>query len=746
MNRNEFYKQLMSEYSFNDERIKSNAKKGRYAKQRNLPLFIGITAAAAVCTVAVGTTVALMNGGHGADLIEQDGLSALSANERLQKALEEIEKNADSKELHDVLISLAAPSSAEEVKALLTGYSESTLIKQLYFDDGTKAVGSEQVGAALSGSGRITGVVINCEGAMMKSLQSDSRIFSVEIVTASDLENVAPINKETAETIEVPAPDFGITVPDDTQQVLVVTVEPEDEPVTSETEEAGENIGDVEVGESEESGETEEIGTTEENTEETGDSTAEAPEQDTPEQPGQVIPEEPVIPDVTFPTKAEVFSYETDNFYADTAFFISDSCFFARTEDSIRLYSFDGSEAKLVASEACSKAKVVWVSENGGRLMVSGVDENGMRNKIFLVSAPNYDIIDIGAEDTVMDGTLASVGYNEDSRLLVMNIKENDVYYVCTMTVDGSGNASYLNTIFESTSRVSLLAANGNNVYLGVTHGGLTQIFRADAVNGGSTIIKTYDNSPTISKNLAFTHAVIAPGENAVIGFTEIFDPAAESFISADVFNDSVSFGASKHSFSVNGAYFTVSGGSIAQTDNVSVISKVEYRKGLSSLYCAAVSDGRVKITESVYSAKAKNEPLAYGELGDSCSSQLRAAADKAIGLSNAIALGRLKDSGINDLTSLKQYAGAYYSESAAAELLKACGASDVGYLKYDGSGLAALTIADTRLVITSQNDTSASGILYVKAGTIGGRTAFFAKQVSFVYENGAWKLNVVIR
>ena len=74
MNRNDFYRQLMSEYSFDSEKIKSNARKGRFARQKAIPLYVGITAAAAVCTVVVGTAVAVFVGGRdGVSLVTSEG-------------------------------------------------------------------------------------------------------------------------------------------------------------------------------------------------------------------------------------------------------------------------------------------------------------------------------------------------------------------------------------------------------------------------------------------------------------------------------------------------------------------------------------------------------------------------------------------------------------------------------------------------------------------------------------------------
>ena len=55
MNKRDFYKELMSEYQFDKDKILANAKKGRFAKRSPMPIYIGITAAAAAAVVGVGT-------------------------------------------------------------------------------------------------------------------------------------------------------------------------------------------------------------------------------------------------------------------------------------------------------------------------------------------------------------------------------------------------------------------------------------------------------------------------------------------------------------------------------------------------------------------------------------------------------------------------------------------------------------------------------------------------------------------
>ncbi len=123
VNKHDFYKQLMSEYTFDIEKIADNAKKGRFAKQKISPFIIGVTAAVAVCTVACGTLVLSMtNGKNGVDLVDSGNLSlsALSSSERVKNAIEQQNKELNSAEQHDVLVTFtqSLPSAqAQSIKS-----------------------------------------------------------------------------------------------------------------------------------------------------------------------------------------------------------------------------------------------------------------------------------------------------------------------------------------------------------------------------------------------------------------------------------------------------------------------------------------------------------------------------------------------------------------------------------------------------------------------------------------------------
>ena len=163
MNKHDFYKQLMSEYSFDAEKIRSNAKKGRYAKQKISPMAIGITTAVAACTVAFGTlAMTALNDRSGVDLVgDNQSLSALSSSERIKNAIEQQNQVRDSAELMDVMVTFAVPLSPQQAEAVIAAHTDGSVpVKTVYLADGSRVSGSEQVAAVFSGNSSISGVCI----------------------------------------------------------------------------------------------------------------------------------------------------------------------------------------------------------------------------------------------------------------------------------------------------------------------------------------------------------------------------------------------------------------------------------------------------------------------------------------------------------------------------------------------------------------------------------------------------------
>lgn len=776
MNRNEFYKQLMSEYSFDAEKIRENAKRKKPARQKLQPMYIGMAAAAAVCVVTVGTIAAVSLGRNGGVSLVDTGLTHLSASDRLTNALAQLEKEKGSEEAKDFLVTFSAPMSPEQARSVLTGWTDGSVpVKQLYFSDGTKLSGADSIEKVFSGGGtyEITGAAVYCSGDTASKLQSDPSVFLVEQMDEVDFDNAAPVNISDLQTSEVTPPDDIIVPPVTTPPQPVVPVDPVIDGTSDSTPTSDEQSSD--------SSSSEEMDGTAEPTSETTDESDGEPLPDETNDQQDTLPDDPIAPPVTnesepdggdnnssvppiedttssqpadnteptltlpdgvsLPSVIESLSYNT-YIVADTAYFISDDLFYVRTDSGISLYRYDGSSETLICSEDIQDVKTVWVSENGGSLIVSGLAENGTRGRMLLVDSNAEEIIDLSSEDYVMSGTLIHAGYNAESGLLAMNIREDGTYYVNAARLV-NGSLEYIGMPFTSNSKVTLAASSGDTIYLTESTGDAVVLYAVNAKTGSCTEVHRFDAGTKVSRNLAFNYAVFTPSYISVTGMTEILDPKTGSLITVYDSEGNLSFGASRCSFTSSGSLYTISGGTVSPSSDLSMLAPVEYRKSFSEKWCAAASGGTVKITESVYNRRYLSAEFVYEPAGNA-SGELKKAANGAVGVNNALALGRLSESGINTAQKLDDCISLYYSESAARKLKHRCSFDGVSLSCTDG-GLTAVNAAESVLIINSQNDSSASGVICVKAGTFAGKTAYRQINVTFVRENGIWKLDNVL-
>lgn len=783
MNRNEFYKQLMSEYSFDADKIRENAKRGKSARQKLQPMYIGMTAAAAALVVTVGTLAAVnLTKDTGVSLTDS-GLATLSANDRVIHAIEQLEKERGVEESKDFLINFAAPMSPSEVQTVLTGAAEGTMpVKILYFADGTKIIDTDSIGRVFTSGGayQITGAAVYCTGDTAAKLQDDPAVFLVEAMTESDYENAAPVDISKVDTTEVVIPDNSIVINPPEQPDSAVSNEPA---ATAETGDGMDGTEEPEsteemdgTCESAETPSTTEAVTDEPASSDTGpssDAAQDAPSADIPsdsgttgetEAPGTVDTPSTTIPDqtadipaeqpavslpegVTLPSNVSGLD-QTIYVDADTAFFLTEDTFFVKNSSRVALYRYADGNETLICSEDIADPKIVWVAENGGSLMVSGISDYETRGRLLCVNAQTGSIEDLHAEDMVMTGTLQSASYNADSRLLVMNVREDGMYYIITASCDLT-YADYLATVYESSNKLTVAAAYDGVVYFAENSDGTTKLYSIDRNAIGSVSrVNDFGQIVTVSRNLAFTHAVFTPESGSAIGSTELFDPESGKLIRITYPNGSgVSFGASKHSYSCSGSVYTISGGSVSTTSSrLAASAAIDYRKSFSETYAASVSSaGYVRVTDSIYTALNKSSLMTFSDITENASAELRSAVNGAIGVNNVIALGECRQHGIQKPETLVDCIKYYYTDNGVTKLMERCEISALGALHYSSGGLTPINTSDTVLVISSESGSYASGMLYVRAGSFAGKNAYRSIGVSLTKVNGRWKLDSVL-
>lgn len=127
MDKRDFYRELMDGYAFDKEKIYNNAKLGRLSgksklRSMQMPVYIGMTAAAAAVVVTVGSIVAVNLGGRGVQPIQAgESVGALSSELRTESDNNAVSENENSNGSVDV-----QQSSFEPVLPVVTNVPDNT--------------------------------------------------------------------------------------------------------------------------------------------------------------------------------------------------------------------------------------------------------------------------------------------------------------------------------------------------------------------------------------------------------------------------------------------------------------------------------------------------------------------------------------------------------------------------------------------------------------------------------------------
>lgn len=741
MDKRDFYRELMDEFSFDKEKIYNNAKNGLLSRKDKIrssiktPIYIGMTAAVAAVVVTVGTLAASQFGGHGAGpLPSEESYAALSSEQqRIKDGLNAVRENENSKNPVDVLVTFSRPlSPAEAQSVLLENADGSVPVKALFMDNGTKVNGTDNVGAVFaggSGSGKVTGAVIRCAGYLMTAFQDNSLVLAVELYTPENGFEpiVPPITDSTPEHTSSESTPESTDNTDNSMTESTGSVDSSDTPPdTSDTGNSTESGGDVvQPPENDLYEIVNYISAIDERPENTFGSPSVYDVPQTLDWISAVLPE-----GVTLPGDMERFSCNTDNIEARNAYFLNDNVFYVRTDNDIRLYTITDGTAALTALTPCGDAKVFWISENGGSMLALGID-----NKIYNIDANSGTISEINIAEAVGSGEIAEIAYNENSQILALNVCEDGMYYL--RVYQNGYDSSALKTLFSSEKKFALAGAEGNTVFYAQYSAGDLCIYK---VSSGESpfCAATIDGEYLISRNAAFTHAVLQ-GDHV----TMIFDPISFKVVFSS--GADVDFGVSGHSFRSGGKYFTIIDGEGASSGGVSVISKIDFKNSFSQYYTAVTENGTVYIVEGSYNERAKNDYLTFEIPSENASVEVRGALDAAVKLQNALTRGICADCGIDSTEKLIQTMAAIFTENSAAELVKRCEIGGEENLEYTGGGLVNINLSETVLTVSEETEGIVNGTLYIYAGSFDGKTAYFTCPVKLIKTENGYAVDCII-
>lgn len=182
MNTNEFYKQLMSEYTFDDEKIKKAAMgQDVPAPKKRLRMVIGgLSTAAAAAAVVIGISAIVGQGNP----VSVTPSGPYSEQQRFELAAEAYEKAEEENTEEEYLyVTFKNSESADDMQDILLSVNSEGTIKviSLYLNDKSAVTGKDNIQAMFgSDEENIDAVKIMCPGNLYRKLQDNEYIYLVE--------------------------------------------------------------------------------------------------------------------------------------------------------------------------------------------------------------------------------------------------------------------------------------------------------------------------------------------------------------------------------------------------------------------------------------------------------------------------------------------------------------------------------------------------------------------------------------
>ncbi len=181
MNEKDFYKQLMSEYSFDHDKIKKAAmgKITEPAKKRSPMKWISVACAAAAIALTVGTVAVFAPGNP----VSVTPANSVSVEDRFKLALEAYEKadlNTEEEFLYVTFMNKETPTDMQTILARADASGEIKVI-EVYLTGKDVVSGSANIKELFSlDEENIVAVKIRCPGNFIKRLTDDRDVYLVE--------------------------------------------------------------------------------------------------------------------------------------------------------------------------------------------------------------------------------------------------------------------------------------------------------------------------------------------------------------------------------------------------------------------------------------------------------------------------------------------------------------------------------------------------------------------------------------
>ena len=200
MNTNEFYKELMSEYSFDYDKIRKAAmgKSVQAKKSRLKTVWLSVAGAAAAVAITF-SSVALLNSGSP---VVVSPTTSISAEDRFRMAMEAYSKADENTEDVFLYVTFRNTVTPEEMQSILAKADSK---------GNTKVKGSEAIAALFEENAKdITAVKVYCPGNFLKKLTALDGVYLVETEDSFSKDDFSAIDTSSEYDYY---PDYSTTEP-----------------------------------------------------------------------------------------------------------------------------------------------------------------------------------------------------------------------------------------------------------------------------------------------------------------------------------------------------------------------------------------------------------------------------------------------------------------------------------------------------------------------------------------------------
>lgn len=486
MNKNEFYKELMTRYALDEDKIRLNALKQakkpawqRFASDYWKPA-LGTAAAIAVTAAAVGYTSSYPS--EPPVVVPEE--SALSASQRLWEAEQNYYNLQAAAALSDIYVTFSEPISYGELAVALSTVADTgeVIIDALYTENQEvfREEALREYEAAHDRDRTVIGAKISAPSALYRDIQDLSQVYLAELGSEE-------INDDTFVPLPIEDPDplgddLNYTETSAPQTSAPVTTTPFSFDTSSGTTSAGKS---PEIGESgsdsvstlvppAETEDPEPIDTDDEpeDPEETDPEITE-PEYDDPDETERtsettaVTPANEITSAVTDPGQSLLTEFYELNVPNSLETYLSGDNAVVLTKSAAYLYSFGGfGGSQCCAAIELDTPKIAYSDEH--RVIVTGCNSSDVRNIISVIDLDRNEAKTYDVSANIGEARLGGVVYAPLANKYYVKSVLNTTSFIYEVTVSSSAGLQF-HPLVESDGPVSVAGVKGNFLYLAKT-------------------------------------------------------------------------------------------------------------------------------------------------------------------------------------------------------------------------------------------------------------------------------------